>query len=209
VSQQINLYSKALGKSHREFSALTLLQAWGVLVLLTLLFYAYGRYQLSVVQSQLALNYQHLTQEQSKLATLAAEISRKSGGLTVEQELKKIMAEAQSQREIIAALKSGVIGNTNGYSAYMEAFARQSLTGLWLTGFMIEGDAAQMSISGAATRSELVPVYIGRLNNEKMMRGKTFASLQMQLSAPDASKAPAMLHLQFTLQSVDIKETDK
>jgi hypothetical protein len=209
VSQQINLYTKALRTSHWDFSALTLLQGWGVLLFLILLFYAYGRYQTSIVQQQLALSYQNLTQEQTRLTALATKISRKSGGLTVEQELKNVSAEVQSQREIITALKSGVIGNTKGYSAYMEAFARQSLTGLWLTGFSIDGDATHMSMSGAATHPELVPAYIGRLNNEKMMRGKTFASLQMQLSAPDAGKSPSMLHLQFTLQSVDVKEADK
>jgi len=41
--------------------------------------------------------------------------------LTLEQELKKVAGEADVQREVINALKSGVIGNTKGYSAYMQA----------------------------------------------------------------------------------------
>jgi len=48
-----------------------------------------------------------------------------------------------------------------------------------------------MSISGAALSAELVPGYIMRLNNEEVMRGKNFASLQMQLPKPEASKPEA------------------
>ena len=43
-------------------------------------------------------------------------------------------------------LKSGGIGNTKGYSEYFRAFARQSVSGLWLTGFDINGDGAQMTL---------------------------------------------------------------
>jgi len=120
---------------------------------------------------------------------------------------------------VINALKSGVIGNTKGYSAYMQAFARQTPNGLWLTGFSIDGDATQMSISGAALSAELVPGYIMRLNNEEVMRGKNFASLQMQLpkpetgkpeaSKPEASKLAAAKYLEFNLQSVRASEADK
>ena len=91
----------------------------------------------------------------------------------------------------------------------MEAFARQTLNGLWLTGFSIDGDATQMSLSGAALSPELVPGYIMRLNNEKVMRGKTFASLQMQLPKVDAGKPATTKYLEFNLQSVRAGEADK
>jgi hypothetical protein len=36
-----------------------------------------------------------------------------------------------------------------------------------------------MSISGAVLSPELLPIYIRKLNQEYVMRGKPFASLQM------------------------------
>jgi len=41
------------------------------------------------------------------------------------------------------------------------------------------------------------------------MRGKTFASLQMQLPKVDANKPATMKYLEFNLQSVRAGEADK
>ena len=209
MSQQINLYYEDLHKPGKGLSALNMLQGLGVILFCAGLFYAYAMYQNSQLQQQLDQASKSLAAEQSRQAGLAAEFSQQRSGLTIEQELQKVAAEAASQREIINALKSGVIGNTKGYSEYMQAFARQTLNGLWLTGFSIDGDATQMSISGAALSPELVPGYILRLNNEKVMRGKTFASLQMQLSKADAGKQAAVHFLEFKLQSGAASGADK
>ena len=214
MSQQINLFNEARHQPGKDFSVLNMLQGLGVILFCATLFYAYTAYQATQLQQQLDEANKSLSAEQARLAGLTAEFSRQRAGLTLEQELKKVAAEAVAQREIINALKSGVIGNTKGYSAYMEAFARQSLNGLWLTGFSIDGDAMQMSISGATLSPELVPGYIMRLNNEQVMRGKSFASLQMQLPKPEAGKAEAgkpatPQYLEFTLQSVVASEADK
>ena len=105
------------------------------------------------------------------------------------------------QQEIIQTLKSGVIGNTSGYAEYMRAFSRQIVQGLWLTQFNIVGDAAQISLGGAVLRPELVPLYVRRLNRENVMRGKSFASLQMQQPKTEEGKEPR--YVEFTLQSVE------
>lgn len=202
MSQQINLFNKGLHKSRNAFSVLHMAQGLGVILFCIILFYAYAVLQTGKLQQQLAEASKSLAAEQSRLAALSADFSRQRSGMTIEQELKKVTAEAAAQREIIDALKRGVIGNTQGYSEYMQAFARQIMSGLWLTGFSIEGDATQMSISGAALSPDLVPGYIVRLNNEKVMRGKTFASLQMQLPKEDANKPATRQYLEFVLQSV-------
>jgi hypothetical protein len=209
MSQQINLFNENVRKPGKAFSVLNMLQALGVILFCAILFYAYSEYQNSQLQEQFAVAGKNLAAEQTRLAQLTADFSRQRSGLTPEQELTKVAAEAASQREIINALKSGVIGNTGGYSEYMQAFARQTLNGLWLTGFNIDGDATQMSISGAALSPELVPAYILRLNNEKAMRGKSFASLQMQLPKEDTTKPASREYLEFTLQSVATGEAEK
>lgn len=202
MSQQINLFNAELGKSGMGFSVLNMLQGLGAVVCVALLFYAYASYQSGQLEQQLQEAGNNLATEQTRLTELAAEYSRQRAGLSLEQELKNLAAEEAAQRSIISALKSGVIGNTKGYSAYMQAFARQSVTGLWLTGFNIEGDATQMSISGAALSPDLVPGYILRLNNEAVMRGKTFDSLNMQLPKAEAGKQTPAQYLEFVLQSV-------
>ena len=205
MSQQINLFNDDLLKQGKSVSVRGMLQGFGVLLFCVGLFYAYLSYQLQELEDKVAAANKSLAAEQAGLAN----ISRKQSALTIEQELKIAEAEAVAQREIINALKSGVIGNTRGYSEYMQAFAKQSLGGLWLTGFSIDGDATQMTISGGALNPELVPSYIQRLNREKIMRGKTFASLQMQLPKAEAGKPETTQYLEFILQSAVASEADK
>jgi hypothetical protein len=106
-------------------------------------------------------------------------------------------------------LKGGAIGNTEGYSEYMRAFARQVVSGLWLSGFDIIGDGTQMSLSGGVVNPQLVPSYIQRLNKEKVMKGKTFASLQMQQPKAIPNKAPVTTYVEFSMQSVELHGVTK
>jgi hypothetical protein len=91
----------------------------------------------------------------------------------------------------------------------MRAFARQSVKGLWLTGFDIVGDGAQMSLSGAVLAPQLVPSYIQRLSKEKIMRGKTFATLKMQQPKKDGERLVPR-YVEFDLRSTTAsQETGK
>lgn len=205
MSQQINLYYEETRSAGKDLSALNMLQGMGVITLAAMVFYAYTFYQLDVLQQQIEDSGKNLVVQQNRLKGMTVQ----HAGLTVEQEIKQVEAEVLAQREIIDALKNGAIGNTTGYSDYMLAFAKQALGGLWLTGFSIDGDATQMKISGATLNPELVPEYILRLNREKIMRGKTFAYLQMQLPKVEQGKAETTQYLEFTLQSVGVSEADK
>jgi len=208
MSQQINLFNETLTQSGKSFSVQNMLQALGVILFCAILFYSYVIYQTREMEQQLEQATKSLATEQARMSDMAAEYSRQRAGLTIEQELKKLTAEAAAQRAIISALKNGVIGTTKGYSEYMQAFARQSVNGLWLTGFSIEADAAQLSIRGAALSPDLVPGYILRLNNEAAMRGKTFASLNMLQPKVEAGKQEPQ-YLEFVLQSVAAGDTAK
>jgi len=209
MSQQINLYNENSRKRAGSFSVMNMLQALGAILFCFVLFYAYSSYQLSQTNNQLEAARKSLNSEQARLASLTAEFTKQRSGMTIVQELKKVSDEVTAQREIIHALKSGVIGNTSGYSPYMQAFARQVVNGLRLTGFVVGGDAMQMSISGESLSPELVPVYLQRLNNESVMRGKTFSSLQMQLPKVDSGKPASKQYLEFMLKSVVANEVDK
>jgi hypothetical protein len=81
-----------------------------------------------------------------------------------------------------------------------------------LTGFKVTGDAEQISLSGGVVSPELLPAYIQRLGRESIMKGKTFSTLMMQQSKPDAAagagagagQAPAVAarpFVEFTLHS--------
>lgn len=201
MSQQINLFNPVFLKQKKYFSVVAMGQALGLIVLGSGLFYAYAIYQVGLLSKQTEEMNQRYIKEQTKLANYTREFSPQLSRQMLEEELKKAEAEAAAQETLLNMLKSGAIGNTEGYSEFMRAFARQSIKGLWLTAFDITGDGTQMSLSGAVVDPQLVPAYIQRLSKEKVMRGKTFATLQMQQPKQDPNQ-PAARFVEFNLLSM-------
>ena len=199
MSQQINLFNPAFLKQKRHFSASAMLQSLLLIAFGTALFYGYAAYQVRELGKLSGETAKRYAAEQAKLTRHMAEFSPQQAGQQLTEELKKAEAQLIAQHEIIEVMKTGGMGNTSGYSEYMRAFARQVVNGLWLTGFQIIGDAAQISMSGAALSPELVPSYLQKLGQEKIMRGKTFASLQLR--QPKAENGKAARHIEFSLQS--------
>lgn len=186
MSQQINLFNPIFLKQRKYFSVLAMLEALGLIVLGSVLFYGYALYQVKQLSQQSEETGKRYVAEQARLARYTEEFSPEKSAQLLESELKSAEARAAVQNEIIDTLKTGEIGNSTGYSEYMRAFARQAVNGMWLTGFNIAGDGTQMSMSGAVLSPEMVPVYIQRLRQEHVMRGKPIATLQMQRSGAEA-----------------------
>lgn len=203
MSQQINLFNPALLKKKDYFSMLAMMQALGLILIGSMFFYAYAVYQVYSLAKQTEDTGKRYAAEQIKFSNFSTEFSPEKNNHMLQDELKRLEAEAASQKEILDTLKSGVIGNTEGYSEYMRAFARQVVHGLWLNGFDIVGDGAQMSLSGGVVNPHLVPSYIQRLSKEKVMSGKTFAALQMQQPKAAANKSPVTNYVEFSMQSTE------
>ena len=208
MSQQIKLFNPIFLKQKKYFSVVTMLQALGLIVLGSAVFYAYAVYQVAQLSRQAEETTKRYAAEQSRLTSYSNEFSLQRSGQMLEDELKQVEAQAKSQDAVLTTLKSGVIGNTEGYSEYMRAFARQSVNGLWLTAFDIVGDGAQMSLSGAVVNPQLVPSYIQRLGKEKIMRGKTFSTLQMQQPKKDGDRLVPR-YVEFNLRSIALSEESK
>jgi len=208
MSQQINLFNPIFLKQKKYFSVVTMLQALLLIMLGSVLFYGYAWYQVR----ELAMQTQEMTKryeaEQKRLVNYANEFSPQRAKQVLDDEMKALDAQANMQDTLLNTLKSGAIGNTQGYSEYLRAFARQSVRGLWLTGFSINGDGAQMSLQGAVTNPQLLPAYIQRMNREPVMRGKSFAALQMKQPAP-VNNQPATGYVEFILQSVVVDGATK
>ena len=209
MSQQINLFNPIFLKQKKYFSVVTMLQALGLIVLGSAIFYAYAVYQVAQLSRQAQETTKRYAAEQARLVNFSNEFSLQRSGRMLEDELKQVEAQAKSQDAVLTTLKSGIIGNTEGYSEYMRAFARQSVNGLWLTAFDIVGDGVQMSLSGAVVNPQLVPSYIQRLGKEKIMRGKTFSTLQMQQPKKDGDRLVPR-YVEFNLRSIALSgDTNK
>ena len=209
MSQQINLFNPIFMKQRKYFSLLTMLQALGMIVAGSLLFYGYAIYQVGELRKQSEESTKRYSAEQQRMVRFAAEFSPQQANRTLQDEVQRMEKQSTDQAELIETIKSGAVGNTTGYSEYMRAFSRQMVQGLWLTGFRVTGDAAQISLSGAVLNPELLPAYIQRLGKEGVMQGKAFSTLQMQQPKDGASQGAAARYVEFTLHSVPDGEAKK
>jgi hypothetical protein len=180
MSQQINLFNPIFLKKKKYFSAVTMVQALGIIFVGAMLLGAYAKFQLSSLQKEAAATAAQLTSVQARVKKVNAEFGAKQKTKSLEDELQKAESELSSLQKIFAILDKGEFGNTNGYAEYMRAFARQAVNGVWLTGFGIQGAGTDIALQGRALKPELVPAYITRLRNEPVLQGKSFSAFEMQ-----------------------------
>lgn len=206
MSQQINLFNPAFRKRREFFTALMLAQALFVLSLLLAGVYVYQYRQTQMLNKQAGELAVQLEQEKVRLVKVTAEYAPRPRNEALEKRASELELQLKGEEAVLEVLQGGSLGNTQGYSSYMRAFARQSVNGLWLTEFSIRGAGRDMVIGGRTLRPELVPAYIQRLNQETVIQGGSFAALEMRQPKADAATdgKPALVpnYLEFRLGAV-------
>lgn len=203
MSQQINLYNPLLLKQQKHFSLNTMAQALGLILSGFLLFYAYAWYSTAGLEKQAAATAQQNTAALAQLERAKIEFGPRAASKLLEDEVVRTAAQLDTRRHIIALLQSGELGDKRGFSGYFSALSRQTVDGLWLTGFQVSG-AGDVAISGRALKPELVPVFINHLKRETVLAGKTFTTLEMRLPAATTGpggKPAAPAFVEFSLHN--------
>ena len=186
MSQQINLFNPVFLKKKKHFSALTMAQGLGLILLGSIAVLVYARLQLATLQTETLASANQLKQTRAQLAKVSAEYAPRQKNKTLDDEIARLEAEVKSQQQAFDIVQKGGVGNTRGYSDYLRAFSRQIVNGLWLTGFSISGAGNNIELRGRASQPQLVPSYISRLKQEPVMQGKTFDTLAMEVPQADA-----------------------
>ena len=75
----------------------------------------------------------------------------------------------------------------------MRALARQSVGGLWLTGFSITNGGNDVTLRGRMLNADLLPRFLGRLGAEKSFEGRGFRSLA--IDQPKQADVPAAINV--------------
>ena len=186
MSQQINLFNPLFRSKGFSFaSANAMFYAVAIAVGVMAGAAGYEHYRLRALQIEADGVDRSFTETSKQFERLTAEISHLKPNAQLEAEVAGLEALLKGRQEIIETLKSGAVGDTAGFSEYMRAFSRQSLAGLWLTGFDIASAGNDMVIRGRAVNGELVAGYLAQLNREKALQGRQFAAVS--ISQPRAA----------------------
>ncbi len=207
MSQQINLLQSGFRKEPKRFSATAMLYACTATLLGIAVVYGLGHWQARGLQADLT----RAEGQQIALAEQLQEVSRSFSARAktqfLENEITKLEALVTAKSRIKEILDHGVFANTDGYSKYLVALARQHITGLWLTGFAIAGAGERLTLEGRTTVPELVPRYMQKLADEQTLAGIEFQVFRMTRSQDDArARSPAFIEFMATTAGKELSD---
>lgn len=182
MARQINLYDAGLER-RRDWLALHYIA--GLIAVLTLLVGASGylaRMDLPAMTAQAVTTESQLKAAREQIAVLGAKAANRKVDPRLEQELQALRTLLGARSEVLATLKRSIGPDAQSFADYLHGLARQSVSGLWLTGFSIAaGDNGMgMEIRGRTIDPALLPEYIRRLNREAAFQGQTFSALRLE-----------------------------
>lgn len=189
MSQQINLFNPIFLKQKKIFTALPMVEALGVIVVGALLLNWYAASSVNDLEQAASDGKVTLAKREQQLVKANEQFKARAKDPLLEADLADAEAELKALHDVSSVLQGGALGNTNGYAEYFRAFSRQNVNGLWLTGVTIGGAGIDIGLHGRAMQATLIPNYIARLTGEPIMRGKSFASLD--IARPDAMSVQA------------------
>jgi hypothetical protein len=182
LSQQINLFNPVFLKQKKVFSAVNMVDTMAVLIVGVAAFYGYASIETLNLDRQAIETSRQYEQSKARLAQTSARYAPKKADASLEAEVKNLQAQLSARKATLDSLGIDQPDSGVSYAGYLRALARQSLGGLWLTGFRVGNGGAEMEINGRALHAELVPSYIQRLKQEQAMQGRAFDSLSLTLA---------------------------
>jgi hypothetical protein len=194
VSQQINLFNPIFLKQKKIFTALPMAEALGLIVAGALLLAWYAGRNVAELEQNAAAGKALLADRERRLVNANTQFAPRQKSPALAAELAQAEAELKALHDAESVLQGGALGNTAGYAEYFRALSRQNVGGLWLTGVTINGAGNDIGVQGRAMQPTLIPNYIARLTGERVMHGKTFATLDIgrpEVQQPAAPAAPA------------------
>jgi hypothetical protein len=214
VSQNINLLGPAFRKQRRALTLATVAQCFGITLAAMVVYHVVLLQQVNGLATELRAAEKVVGSQRNYVEKLKGKPASVKPDAQLEAEVGRLEGELKTAREAMETLQGGGLGNQQGFAEYLRAFSRQSLNGLWLTGFSIAGNG-EIEIRGRVLSPDLVPSYIQRLNREQVLAGRSFARLEMSRPRPEAAPpakdkaapAPALpRYLDFSLATMDRAE---
>lgn len=199
MSQQINLYNPLFLKTEKHFSARTMAQALLVVLVAIAAIFVFGLMQTRSTERLAAQYRDQLAREQTQVTSLVAQASSASRSKALESEVAQLEAQIKLRRATLQALSTGELGNTAGFSEFLAALGRQTLSGVWLTEIRIDDAGNGLFVQGRALRAELLPAYLDRLSREPMMRGRRVTEMKLAAAVGKAADAPPSRFVEFSL----------
>jgi len=202
---QVNLYDGSLRITREWLNAGTCAAAVGTALLAMVAGAAVTQWQLRTIEGPAQAIASTLKTEQAALQDLAKRVGALRPNTELLAEAARLQASLDQRQAALQLLDAGGLGHTDGHAAALQAFARQAIDGLWLTGVVLQGD--DMALRGRTLDPSLIPAYVHRLTQEAALQGRALRALDIArppepppagASGPDTTPRLAP-YVEFTL----------
>jgi hypothetical protein len=189
MAQNINLYDASLRVQRDWLSTSSFAGVLGAAVLVVALGAAFTRWQLSTLQAPARETAAALTAQQAAIQELAKHVDALRPDPKLLADVATTQATLEQRQAALQMLRAGGLGHQQGHAQALLAFARQHVDGLWLTGVTL--DRLDMALRGRAVNPSLIPAYVGRLNQEPALQGRSFRAIDISRPLEEAVPAAA------------------
>lgn len=183
MAHQINLYDPALCQRREWLTATNLALVMVVVAVAVVAWGIFERSRLGAFEREANA----IATESKGLQDEVAEVARRNAAAAdprADAELNANRIQLAERREVIEMLKRNIAPGAAGFAGGLRALARQTPSGLWLTGFSMNAGGDAIEIKGRMTDPALLPEFIRRLNAESAFAGRSFAALQVNAGKP-------------------------
>lgn len=126
------------------------------------------------------------SQVQAKIARAAALAAapKANGAPALDDTLSRQLTQARERLAQIDTVNSQLREldgkDLTPFSTLMDALARRTLEGVWLTALTADGSAQRLTLSGRATEPQRIPLYLKNLNQEASLRERRFQAMDIR-----------------------------
>lgn len=194
MSNQINLVNPAYQVNRQRLNAAVMLGATAAVYLGFVVANILQQGTLAPLRERLASVEGQLEGSKIELEKAIAGSKKREPNKQLADEVKRLETRLDMERELLVALETGGIGNTEGFSKYLTALARRRVEGVWLTGLAINASDSRVSLAGLMNALDLLPVYMRELKADETLRGQKFGTLEVsntQIDMPSPASKPA------------------
>jgi len=192
MSQQINLINPSLIHKKDFLRAANMTIVYGCLIALLTIVYALYLPRINAMAEQRDAVTRKQQEMQYTLDKALAATIPKPADQALQQEIAQLEAKRQMQVQLIQTIEHDQTTSTHGVATYLRGFARQTMPGVWLTGFDINKDLDAITIHGRCLQAELLPTYMEKLGKEPAFAGQSFSGLQMRQPATATKTAVSL-----------------
>jgi hypothetical protein len=174
MRQQINLYQPVLSVQQTPLSASSATLLLGAVCAALSLWWLYGEIQVTNLEEEVQSAQAQQQREAALVRVLGAAQANRANPVVLQARARQLGMQVTERQRILALLRSGEIGTTDGFADRLAALAHQRIEGVWLDHIVLTGASGVSSLAGRALDPNLVPRYLQALAAEQHLRGTRF-----------------------------------